>query len=482
MLAVCAVFARSAGFEFVRFDDPSYTFACPFVRGGLSASNVVAAFSSFAHGGIWMPATYVSYMLDVSLFGPGACGHHLVSVALHALNAVLLWKLLVELSLARTPRTRELAAPQTVAAVLAVAIWALHPLRVEPVCWIAARKELLWSAFALAGLFAWLRGRFGLGVLFCALACLSKPTAMCFPLLAWILERLANRTPRSSRRIVAYALSAAIAAATAIVAAYSQTHAVGYDARSLFTAPLGTRLAAAAHALAIYVGELALPVDLHADVRRLVPLPLADVRLWLGVALCSAGIAAAVRRRSGTALWTGLFFMAAIVPTLGVFGSFGREARADRFLYVPSMALSLFLVRIVADGGRGARLATWAAMPVAAAFAIGSVLAVPSWRNDYTLFSRVLQFDSEHPRALAHVASEECARFRNFDDGIAHFRKSLSLQYAPNVAAELAYALAARGRPEDVAEVRRLAEPVAADPRADRVGIARKALDLIANQ
>ena len=96
--ATLALFASSIGFEFIRLDDPAYTFACPFVRGGLSWSNIAAAFSSFTHGGVWMPLTYISYMVDISLFGGGAAGHHVVNVMLHAFNAVLIFALLLRIA------------------------------------------------------------------------------------------------------------------------------------------------------------------------------------------------------------------------------------------------------------------------------------------------------------------------------------------------------------------------------------------------
>ena len=526
-IATAAVFAAAVGFEFVRFDDPTYTFACPFVMGGLSLSNIAAAVSDFTHGGIWMPVTYLSYMLDISVFGGGPFGHHLVNVVLHVLNAALLFSLLLRLSAPRpNSKTRKLANSLTSAAALAAALWALHPLRAEPVCWIAARKELLWSAFALLGIIAFLRGRQWWSLVFCVLACLSKPTAMCFPVLVWAAWGLANRGssasgfgprladavqhsvssasgfgPRLAAPGVVRALCCMFAAAlaTAFIAAYSQTHASGYDARSLFTTSLGNRLAAAAHAFFVYVGEIVLPVNLHADVRRVVPLPMNDARLWVGIVVVVAFTAWAVRRRSREAMWCAVFFLAALAPTLGVFGSFGREARADRFLYVPSMAVAIFMVfefssfRVLefcssqgsvptGDCPQSSRADFFKKAGVFAVLLVFSVLAVRQvffWRNDLTLFSRVLEVDSSHPRALAHIGSEECARFGNFDSGIEHFRKSLALEYAPNVVAELAYALVARGRPEDRPEARRLAESVASDPRADRSGIARKALQLL---
>ena len=98
MLLVWALFRQTGDFEFLRLDDHDYTYRCAFVKDGLSWANVREAFTNVRHGGIWMPATYISYMCDISLFGPGAGAHHLVNVAIHALNAVLLLWLLVVLA------------------------------------------------------------------------------------------------------------------------------------------------------------------------------------------------------------------------------------------------------------------------------------------------------------------------------------------------------------------------------------------------
>ena len=100
---VWSLFGQTGKFEFLRLDDHDYTYRCDFVKDGLSWANVREAFTNVRHGGIWMPATYISYMCDITLFGPGAGAHHLVNVAIHALNAVLLLWFLLRL-LVGTPR------------------------------------------------------------------------------------------------------------------------------------------------------------------------------------------------------------------------------------------------------------------------------------------------------------------------------------------------------------------------------------------
>ena len=146
--AVIALFARTAAFSFIGLDDAAYTFRNPFVAGGLSFANVVESFANFRHGGIWMPATYISYMADASFCKatgiPLVGWMHLVNVFLHAINFLLLYRLL-----------HILAGRDSTWIFVGALLWAIHPLRVEPVAWIAARKELLWSMFAFAGLIFW---------------------------------------------------------------------------------------------------------------------------------------------------------------------------------------------------------------------------------------------------------------------------------------------------------------------------------------
>ena len=243
-----ALFRQTGGFEFLRLDDPGYTYLCPFVKDGLSWANVREAFTNVRHEAIWMPVTNISYMCTISLFGPGAGAHHLVNVAIHALNAVLLLWLLVALG--------QRASRLVTVAFLLAAFWALHPQRVEAVAWIASRKELLCTTFVLGGLLCWLRARrregWGwipalAGTYACyALACMSKPTAMCFPFLVLAVEGILwpRQTRSSPFSFVLCQLSffLLIAAATGALAVYSQTHPEGHAELALFSAPLGWRI------------------------------------------------------------------------------------------------------------------------------------------------------------------------------------------------------------------------------------------------
>ncbi len=136
--ATIAVFWQVSLHEFVNFDDPAYVTYNPMVQQGLTWSGVAWAFGNL-HGDAtyWHPMTWLSHMLDCQLFGLKPAGHHLSSVLLHALNVVLLFVVLRRMTGRRGPSA------------MVAALFALHPLQVDSVAWIAERKNVLSAFFFL---------------------------------------------------------------------------------------------------------------------------------------------------------------------------------------------------------------------------------------------------------------------------------------------------------------------------------------------
>ena len=522
VVLVWALFRQTGDFEFLRLDDHDYTYRCAFVKDGLSWANVREAFTNVRHGGIWMPATYISYMCDITLFGPDAGAHHLVNVAIHALNAMLLLWLLVALwaraqNLGESDgRARSPSAPQpprrggpTIVAFLLTALWAVHPQRAEAVAWIASRKELLCATFILGGLLCWLRARrregWGwipalVGTYACfILACMSKPTAMCFPFLVLAVEGIRhstadNRQPNDIRQpttgnrhftfyTLHFTLFLLLAVATGALAVYSQTHPEGHAVRELFSASLPWRLLNAAVAVGLYVFQMFIPVGIHLDYRSVPGGWPVQGALGLGVlAVLVAGAwwwCRRIRRQAEqdrASDCAGLFFMGAVIlwffaalaPTLGIFGSFGEHARADRFLYLPAMALPI--AGVLFYGARGARAlpvrpprrggpttGTTGILPVAGLAVVVAVFfavaypVVASYRTDMTAFTRI-------------------------DEGIDMLRRSRAVLARDATDGKLAYALMRRGRAEDWGEITNVCAAVAADSSRDVRGQALEAL------
>ena len=553
---VWALFGQTGDFEFLNLDDPNYTFNCAFVKDGLSWADVREAFTNVTHEAIWMPATNISYMCDITLFGPGAGAHHLVNVAIHALNAVLLFWLLGALVKVATSAPAPGRAA-LVAAFLLTALWAVHPQRAEAVAWIASRKELLCTTFILGGLLCWLRARRGegwgwipalVGKYACfILACMSKPTAMCFPFLVLAVEGIRHSTadsrqPADARQLTAtnhhftfytlhFTLFLLLAAATGVLAVYSQTHPEGYAELALYSAPLWWRILNALVAVGLYIFQMFIPYGIHLDYRAVPEGWPVHGALGLSVlALVALGGVGAwwwMRRRTRQrserdpragrmtflfVLSIGLWFFASLGPTLGIFGSFGDHARADRFLYLPAMALPIAVMVLLGRdkrdpplgesasrplGEAAPRRFTWTTgiLPVAALAGLTAVVAVffaiaypvvASYRTDMTAFKHTLAADPDNWRALAHIGQARCATGEplrrmgkpegdgELDAGIDMLRHSYAVKENDATAVKLVYALMSRGRAEDWDEI--LVMCTKFDPMRDQSGRALEAL------
>src|SRR5687768_1526111 len=169
-------------FEFVNYDDYAYVVENPHVASGLSASNARWAFTAFEAGN-WHPLTWLSHMIDCELFGLEPAGHHLTNLAIHTLNAVLVFIVLLEM-------TSQLWWSYFVAL-----LFALHPLNVESVAWIAERKNVLSTLFSLLAIWAYARfaarrdwKTYLLVAAFLSFGLLSKPMVVTLPFVLLVLD------------------------------------------------------------------------------------------------------------------------------------------------------------------------------------------------------------------------------------------------------------------------------------------------------
>ena len=182
VLVTIAVYAPVLHHAFVEWDDPAYVTENAHVRAGLSASGIAWAFRSTELAN-WHPLTWLSHMLDVSLFGLAPWGHHLTSLLLHLANTLLLFVALRRLT----------GSPWR--SLVVAALFALHPLHVESVAWIAERKNVLSTTFWFATLWAYARFaekptpvRYALAALGFALGLMAKPMLVSLPLTLLIVD------------------------------------------------------------------------------------------------------------------------------------------------------------------------------------------------------------------------------------------------------------------------------------------------------
>jgi tetratricopeptide (TPR) repeat protein len=446
VLSVALVYAPVRHHAFVNFDDTQYVAENAHVSAGLTRNAVEWAFTT-THAGNWHPLTWLSHMLDVQLFGLDAGAHHVMNVFLHAANALLLFWLWLRMSGA-------LGRSAFVAAVFAV-----HPLHVESVAWIAERKDVLSACFGLLCLLAYdgyrrtaTPARYAWVVVTFALALLSKPMLVTLPALLllldwWPLGRTAAvPLPRLLlEKAPLFALSAASSAIT--LSAQSGGGAV----KALEALPLGRRAANALVAYAGYVRRTLWPEGLAV----LYPYP-STIETWKLVgALALLGLVTWLALRGRTRrpyLAVGwLWYLGMLVPVIGLV-QVGSQPMADRYMYLPMVGLLVMLAWGVAELVMAPPARRWLPMAAALSVIACAVIArrqVGHWRDSIALWEHALAVTRDNPRAHANLAHALSKQGR-LDEALPHYGEAVRLK--PDFAEahnNLGYALAGQGRHAD---------------------------------
>jgi tetratricopeptide (TPR) repeat protein len=388
---------------FVNYDDPFYVTGNWHVRQGLSWSGLKWAFTTAAAVN-WHPLTWLSHMADCQFYGLNAAGHHLTSVLLHLANSVLLLLLLRRMTGALWPSA------------LAAALFALHPLRVQSVVWVAERKDVLCAFFGMLAVGAYVRytetvrnpdSRFrvfyGAALLFFTLGLMAKPMLVTLPFVLllldyWPLRRLARDfsweaiAGLAAEKIPFFILASVSSAVTFLVQKRAGAEA------SLAVYPLLERLGNIPLAYAGYLSKEFWPVGL-ASFYPHEPLRAAAV---FGAVAGLAGLTflAVWRRRSQPYLAVGWFwFLGMLVPTIGVVQA-GAQLMADRYSYLPSVGLWIMVAWGMRDLAARPLLRPSMIGAGAAAVAICAVLTsrhAEIYRDSRTLWEATLRV---HPESL----------------------------------------------------------------------------------
>ena len=420
---VLVLFAPALRYDFIEWDDPEYVYRNPVVMDGLHLKGILQA-ATRLHEGSWLPLVWISFMTDVSTFGPGPAGHHLVNILLHAATVLLLFWVLF-----RTTGARGRSA-------LVAALFAIHPLRIESVAWITERKDVLSGLFWMLGLLAHVRYadkpsgmRRGLVFLCMLLGMMSKYAVVTFPLSLLVLDfwplgrfRAAGQRWRLIvEKLPLFALSAAISAMILVV------HKTARGAYLNITW-LG-RLNLIPRNCVAYLAKLCWPG------RLAIIYPENDLPRWgafVGAGLLLAGITwfcAHQARRRPFLLAGWLWFLVTLFPMLrGI--HMGLVAMADRYTYIPSIGAFILLIwggadwvstrprwRIPAIAGAGLLLA--------AAFA-ASAWNLRFWRNSATLFERTLAVTERNHLAAFNLANHHLLAGRQAE-AMAWYEKTIAL-------------------------------------------------------
>jgi protein O-mannosyl-transferase len=407
---------------FVNFDDDRYVTDNPQVRAGLHWSTVAWAFTSIEQAN-WHPLTWLSHALDCHLFGLNPVGHHYVNLLLHVANALLLFLLL------------QWFTGYTARSLLVAALFAVHPLNVESVAWVAERKSVLGMFFFLLTLaaYGWYVRKPGVArylavaVLF-AMGLMAKPMVITLPFVLLLLDYWPLRRTRPWRALCLEKLPLmALSAASAVITMIAQ-RAGGAVLTSAAHDPR-LRLENAVVGYALYIKKAVWPSHLAA----LYPYPHGLPAWQVGAAgLVLATITfAVVKCRERRYLLVGwLWFLGTMVPMIGVV-QVGNQAMADRYAYLPMIGLFVMAIWAAAEWANAHTASAWylaaAGLVILTAFSVVTGVQILYWHDDLTLWSHALAVTQNNFVAENNFAGALIQRGR-YDEAVTHFRAANALE------------------------------------------------------
>jgi hypothetical protein len=398
VLVTLALYYPIRHLPFINYDDNLYVTDNVNVQSGVSWDTLQWAFTTY-HASNWHPLTWLSHALDFQLFGLDPAGPHLINLLLHVCNVVLLFWVLL--------RATGFAGRSAMVA----ALFALHPINVQTVAWIAERKNLLSMLFFLLalGAYRWYArepriSRYAVvGVLFC-LGLMAKPQVITLPFVLllwdyWPLKRMVAAADRKAHFIPAPDTSFSLLLGEklplfAIAAASAVITLLAHSASGIRRLPLSLRIANAIISYLRYVKLAFWPSHLA----LFYPHPLVSLRTWtvLTASLCLAVVTWLVieNRRRGYPLVGWFWFLITLLPMVGIV-QVGTQAMADRYAYLPLIGLFIIFSWGVAEWADRAGVSlTWqAAGSVVLLLALFSVARrqLEYWRDSVTLWTHTLE-------------------------------------------------------------------------------------------
>ncbi len=406
---------------------------------GLSAANL-RWMATASQAGHYQPLSWLTFAVDWSLWGMDPRGFHLTSVLLHAACAVAVFFLLLELV-----RAAGIASPALrAAAVVGTLVFALHPLRVETVAWATERRGALSGVLLVLAVLAYLRWararpavgladrRYVTAVVLFGLSLLAKEVGFVLPVVLLVLDAYPLRRwrgwratwPLVAEKVPFVVLSVAIAVVAGRDAATS-----GYN-RSLADYSVGQRVAQCFYGLGFYLEKTVLPVGLsplYPIPPHLDPLAPRFVASAMAVTIFTLGLVA-VARRTPAPLVAWLCAVVLLAPVLGVVQA-GLQIAADRYTYVPAIALSAAVAGGLARAWADPRTLRWSA-PVAllvlVALAAGTWRQAHVWRTSETLWRQAVAVDPTNVFAHNDLGSALVEENRP-EEAAAEFERAVAI-------------------------------------------------------
>jgi Flp pilus assembly protein TadD len=427
-----AVFGQTLAHDFVNFDDHVYVYENPLIIRGFSTEGIIGAFTH-THARNWHPLTTVSHMLDCQMYGLKAGGHHFTNVILHTISVLLLFLVLKQLTGGLWQ------------SVFVAAVFAIHPLHVESVAWIAERKDVLSSVFfmlTLAAYACYARApsptRYLLVAVLFACGLMSKPMLVTLPFVLLLLDywplgrtgRHKSEVDSRLRRLITekvplFALSVLSCVATFIAQRQGPS--------AIDQLPFLSRLNNTFVSYVTYIWQMLWPAQLAV----FYPYPndrLSLVEVTLAIAfLVGVSLLVIFLRRRKPYLVTGWFwYLGMLVPVIGLV-QVGEQAHADRYTYLPQIGLFIMVAWTVGDLFlESAPRARRVLVGVAAILSIVSLGArafgqTSYWKNSETLWNHTLAVTGENDVAHNNLGFLFLRR-GELDKAISEFQAALDIR------------------------------------------------------
>jgi len=415
--------------DFVHFDDDKYITSNEYVQKGLSLESIKWAFTT-CYQGNWHPLTWVSHLIDVSVFGMKPAGHHLVSVGFHIASVILLFLILKKMTGAVWPSA------------FVAAVFGLHPLGAESVAWAAERKNVLSNFFAFLTIWAYLWyaqkpgwQRYTLIAIFFTAGLLSKSMLVTLPFLLilldyWPMGRFGGLKGGRWfwRAIVDKLPLLAISAAFCVVTYLVQAKAGAVT--DMVALPIGLRVSNALISYVRYIGKVFCPTSLAV----LYPLDTNGYPLWK-VILCLVLLLALttvviIERRRHKFLLTGWFwYLGTLVPVIGLV-QVGVQAMADRYMYLPGIGIYIIVAWLAGEASAKLRLPKIVPAIVSAVVLVALLLMTRTqtgyWKNDESLFRHTLNVTTDNFIIYSNYG-QVLQNKGQLDEAIENIRRAVAL-------------------------------------------------------
>ncbi len=436
-----AVYWQTFSHQFISYDDGMYITENPHVKAGLTMEGVSWAFTAI-RGSNWHPITWLSHMLDVSMFGLHPGPHHLMNAAYHAANSALLFLLLLRMTGANWPSA------------FAAALFALHPMHVESVAWVSERKDVLSAFFWILTLlfYEWYvkhpgRTRYLLTLCTFVLGLMSKSMLVTLPLVMFLMDYWPLGRVQSGQKGTTVQQTAGVSvlkpfpwrlilekipffsmsAIISIVTIYTQ-HKGGAIA-SVKTLPFSFRAINALWSYVVYMGKMLWP--LHLAVIYPIPSTLTIVQGVFSGLLLAGTTAVAVRSaKQHPYFLTGwLWYLITLIPVIGLV-QVGRQSMADRYTYIPFIGLFIIIawgMQLFAGDNRYRRAAVSAAAGIMLlALSACTWLQIGHWKDSMTLFSHAIKTVPDN--YIAHeITGYAKAQRGMLDEAAYHYSEALRI-------------------------------------------------------